>query len=112
MALIAFSDDKAWVKAGWAVSRVLSDMTLVAGGDESVQRALTTATYTNCLQFDFIDAEVYDDLLAVLRRTIRATLDESDSRLTWKDGLDEEARIGYLRAMQQLWEMLPTENAT
>lgn len=84
-------------------------MKLVAPKDVEIQESLDHAVSTDWLFLNRLKPSVATRLLAVLRQVIRATLDDSDPRLTWKNGMDEEGQMGYKEALQHLWEMLPSD---
>jgi hypothetical protein len=107
MAVIAFSDERAWVKARWVVSRVLADMLVLCQDDAQLKAALDQAIALTGISVDLLEEPVASRFIEVLKEVISATLVESCSRhLTWKTGLDEKAQSLYKEAIQELSEMI------
>jgi hypothetical protein len=108
MAVIGFSDERAWVKARWAVSRVLEDMLVLCPEDAQLTAVLHAALEsTGGICVDLLEKAIADRFVEVLKDVISATLDESrPNRLRWTTGLDENSQSQYKEAIKELGEML------
>lgn len=108
MAVIGFSDERAWVKARWVVSRILEDVLVLCPEDAQLTAILHAALEsTGGICVDLLEKSVANRLLEVLQNVISATLDESrPNRLRWKIGLDEDSQSQYKEAIKELGEML------
>jgi hypothetical protein len=103
MAVIAFSDDRAWVKAAWAIRKVLADMLVVSPDEPRIREILDTAIALNGLNFDLVEEPTASRLKAILAEVIAATIQESESLgLKWKEGLDENRQAQYKEAVEEL----------
>ena len=106
MAVIAFSAERAWVKAAWAVERVLADMLAASPNDPRVREVLQRAVDVNSLSLDFIEEPTSSRLKEILEVVIKATIQESPSlHLKWKEGLNENAQAQYKQAVQELGDL-------
>jgi hypothetical protein len=107
MAAISFSDDRAWVKARWAVARVFADMRAICPDDPELIAALEQAIGLGGISFDLLDQQVAARLTAILKDVIAQTLSGSSlSKLTWHVGLDAQAQSQYKAALEELREMV------
>jgi hypothetical protein len=107
MAVIAFSLERAWVKAAWAVERVLADMLIASPNEPVIRHALERAVAVNSLSFDFIEEPTSSRLKKVLEEVIAATLQDSESiGLKWKEGLDDYRQAQYKEALKELDDLL------
>jgi hypothetical protein len=103
MAVIAFSDDRAWVKAAWAIRKVLADMLIVSPNDPRIREVLDTAIALNGLNFDLVGEPTASKLKSILIEVIAATLQETEVLgLKWKEGLNENFQAQYKEALQEL----------
>jgi hypothetical protein len=107
MAVIAFSDDRAWVKAAWAVRKVLADMLILSPDEPRIREVLDTAIALNGLNYDLVEEPTATRLKKTLEEVILATLQESESLgLKWKEGLDENLQAQYKEALQELADLM------
>ena len=108
MAVIGFSVDRAWVKAGWAIRKVLADMLIVSPNEPRIREVLDTAIALNGLNFNFVEEPTATHLKKILESVIAATLQDSASLgLKWKEGLDDIRQAQYKEALQELSQMIP-----
>jgi folate-dependent tRNA-U54 methylase TrmFO/GidA len=107
MAVIAFSLERAWVKAAWTVERVLADMLIVSPNGPHIRETLERAIAVNSLNSDFIQEQISGYLKRILQEVIAATIQGSESiGLKCGEGLDDNRQTHYKQALQELGELL------
>jgi hypothetical protein len=107
MAAISFSTSDAWVKARWAVTRLLNDVASLAPSDLGVQTTIRQAVALDGVHFPLLPQPISDRLLDLLREAVQGTLNSEDlPDARWKDGLDSQSRAQYLQAVRELAAML------
>jgi hypothetical protein len=107
MAEIGFSPGRAWVKAGWAVARLLADMLIVSPDEREIKDVLHEAIDVNSLNFDFVEEPTASRVKKILEDVIADTIQESERLgLKWKEGLDQSRQEQYKQALEELRDLM------